>query len=172
MRGTATCLADRLPYRPLALLIRPAAAQLAPPASVQVVPDARRVQHPPGDEVHQVLDVGGARVETRRGRDHARARVVERDEVPEGLAVEGGLPYGHDQLAALLEGDARGPLQQVLGEAEGDSCDAGGRGGGDQHPPSPIRPPGRPPGPGPRRPVPPPRDVPPPGARPSLPPPR
>ncbi|CAM5234309.1 hypothetical protein SVIOM342S_07230 [Streptomyces violaceorubidus] len=40
-------------------------AEVAAPAAVEVVPDARRVEDAPGDEVHQVLDVRRPRVEGR-----------------------------------------------------------------------------------------------------------
>ena len=119
---------------------RPPTAQFAPPAPVQPVLDARRVQHPPGDEVHQILDVRGTRVEGGRGGDDRGAGVVQGDEMPQGLAVQRGLPYGDDEGAAFLQGDAGRALEQILGQAQRDPRHTGRGGRHDEHALRRVRP--------------------------------
>src|SRR6266536_4551881 len=116
-------------------------SQLTVPAGEQRVRYPDRVQHLAGHEVDELAGTGpgAGAVEARAGRQHHGYRVVQRDQVLQVRAGHRRLPGYHHHPAALLEVHLGGPLQQVLGEPEGDPGTRGGAGRYHHHAPRRIR---------------------------------
>src|SRR5689334_10235581 len=92
---------------------------LAPPPR-QLVLEAELVETACDDEVDEVVDRFRPVVEARREEEHGCARLAHAEHVLEVDRRERRLARAEDQLAALLDRDARRPLDQVRHRAGGD----------------------------------------------------
>src|SRR5215204_5475077 len=91
-----------------------------PPAAHELVVQAKLVEAPSDDEVHEVVHRACAVVEAWREEEHHRARLAHAEHVLEVDQRERRLAWAEHELATLLERDARRPLDQVRHRA---GCD-------------------------------------------------
>src|SRR6478609_1491780 len=94
-----------------------------PPAAHELVLEAELVEAARNDEVDQVVDRGSTVVEAWREKEHRRPRLPHPEHVLEVDRRERRLARAEDQLAALLDHDARRALDQVRHRAGGDRAE-------------------------------------------------
>src|SRR5262245_47446675 len=112
--------------------------RMPPPGGLPValherVLDAEMIEDARDDEIDQLFGRIGPAVEARRRGQDQRARVGELQHVLQRDAGIGRLPRNDDELAALLEADLGGALDEVRRRAGRDAADRAGGAWADHH---------------------------------------
>ena len=97
----------------------PGSEMLVPPDR-QAVIDSQEIEEPPSHEVHQILDRGWLKIETRRKWGHDRSSLSHSSHRFDLRHTDRRLSMGNHQWPTFLEGHLGRALHQIIADAMGD----------------------------------------------------